>query len=86
MHLFHPDRTTSHSSTTLSLQSNKLVDVSLLSDGKVDLNNETIGICSRNGHVLGDGDTNAEFADGSVGSEIGSLLSNSRYKAIVKYY
>ena len=70
MHLFHPNRALSHPTTTLSLQSNTIVVVSLLSDGNVDLNNESIGICSRNGHVLGDGDTKAEFADGGVGSEI----------------
>ena len=44
----------------LSLQSNKIVVVSLLSVGKVDLNNGIIVICSRNGHVLGNGDTNAK--------------------------
>jgi len=70
----------------LSLQSNTTVVMSLLSDGKIDLNDETIGVCSRNGHVSGDGDTKVEFADGSVGNEIGSLLSTSRQKAILKYY
>ena len=47
--------------------------MSLLSDGKFDLNNEATQICSSNGHVLGDGHTKAEFDDGSVGCEIGSL-------------
>ena len=87
MHLFHPNRTSSHPDMALSLQSNTIVVSSLLSDGKIDLDDETIGVCSRNGHVLGDGDTKAaEFADDSVGSEIGSLLSTSRYKTILTYY
>ena len=61
---------------TLSLQSNAIVAVPLLSDGEVGLNNETIAVCSRNGHVLGYGDTKAEFADGSVVSK-SDLLNSS---------
>ena len=54
MHLFHHNRTSSHLAMALSLQSNTIVVFSLLSDGKIDLNDENIGVCSRNGHVLGD--------------------------------
>ena len=72
MHLFHPYRTSSHPTLILSLQTNEIALASLFPNGKVELNNETIVVCSRNGHILWAGDTKTEFADGSVGSQIGS--------------
>ena len=85
MNLFHLNRTTSYPATALPIQTNTntIFVVSLLSGGKIDFNAETIGVCPRKWQCVGlGGRAKVEFADGSVSSGIGSLLTTPHYKTI----